>query len=125
MNTLKVIEITAITATVFNIILTLLVLGRDFRSTLHRVYMVWGIAVTLWNFGAFHLSQNISAQDAFFWAKILQLGVIFLPITLFHLGLVISKTNIGRILPVLYAVHGCLAISLYFNLFIINVRLLP
>jgi signal transduction histidine kinase len=124
-NTLKVIEITALTATVFNIVLTVLVLGRDFRSTLHRVYLLWGIAVTLWNFGVYHLSQKISPADAFFWAKILQLGVIFLPITLFHLGLVISKTSIGRVLPVLYVIHACLAISLCFNWFIVGVQLLP
>jgi len=125
MNMLNVIGLTALAATLFNIILTVLVLGRDFRSRLHRVYMVWGVAVTLWNFGAFHLSQNISHDDAFFWAKILQLGVIFLPITLFHLGLVISKTSIGRILPALYVIHACLAISLLFNWFIVDVRLLP
>ena len=123
MNMLDVIRITAATAMVFNIILTLLVLGRDFRSTLHRVYMAWGISVTLWNFGVFHLSQpNISHEDAFFWAKVLQLGVIFMPISLFHLCLVISKTPAGRVLPVLYLAHVCLAASLFFNWFIIGVR---
>jgi signal transduction histidine kinase len=122
MDLLDLIRITAITATLFNVTLTLLVLGRDFRSTLHRVYMAWGVAVTLWNFGAFHLSEKIGHDEALFWAKILQLGVIFLPITLFHLGLVISKTSIGRILPILYVIHTGLAISLIPNWFIIDVR---
>ena len=104
MNTLDVIRITALTAMVFNIVLTVLVLARDYRSTLHRVYMLWGISVTLWNFGVFHLSQpNVSHADAFFWAKVLQLGVIFIPISMFHLGLVISRTKIGWVLPAVYA----------------------
>lgn len=125
MNMLEVIKITALTATLFNVVLTILVLGRDFRSTLHRVYMAWGIAVTLWNFGVYHLSErDISHQDAFFWAKILQLGVIFLPLTLFHLGLVISKTSIGWVLPVLYGIHSLFALSLLLNFFIVDVRLL-
>jgi signal transduction histidine kinase len=125
MNMLDVIRITALTAALFNVVLTLLVLGRDYRSTLHRVYMLWGGAVVLWNFGAYHLSQNISPEDAFFWAKFLQLGVIFIPISLFHLALVISKTNIGKILPVLYVVHIGFAISLFFNVFIVGARKLP
>jgi signal transduction histidine kinase len=123
MHSLDIIRITALTATVFNIILTLLVLGRDYRSTLHRVYMLWGIDVALWNWGAYHLSQNISHDDAFFWAKILQLGVIFLPLTMFHLCIVISKTRLpGWVLPVLYLAHVCLASTLLFNWYIVDVR---
>ena len=76
-----------------------------------------------WNFGAYHLSQqNISEQDAFFWAKVLQLGVIFMPISMFHLCLIISKTRVGWLLPVLYPAHACLATSLLFNWFIVGVR---
>lgn len=123
MNMLDVISITALTATVFNVILTLLVLGRDFRSTLHRVYMLWGISITLWNFGIFHLSQqNLSHEDAMFWARVLHLGVIVTPISLFHLSLVISKTRVGWVLPVLYLADVCFAASLFFNWFIIDVR---
>ncbi|MGP8198272.1 MAG: ATP-binding protein [Limisphaerales bacterium] len=123
MNTLDVIKITALTATVFNILLTLLVLGRDFRSTLHRVYMLWGTSITLWNFAIFQLShQNITQEQAFFWAKVLQVGVIFTPISLFHLSLVISRTRVGRILPALYLAHIILAASVFFNWFIIGVR---
>jgi signal transduction histidine kinase len=123
MNTIDVIRITALTATVFNILLTLLVLGRDFRSTLHRVYMLWGFSITLWNFGIYHLSrQNLSPENAFFWAKALQLGVILTPISLFHLSLLISKTRVGWVLPALYLADAGFAASLFFNWFIIDVR---
>ncbi|MGD0812458.1 MAG: ATP-binding protein [Verrucomicrobiota bacterium] len=123
MNTLDVIKVTALAATIFNILLTLLVLRRDFRSTLHRVYMLWGASITLWNFGIFQLShQNITQEQAFFWAKVLQVGMIFTPISLFHLSLVISRTKVGRVLPVLYLAHIILAASVFFNWFIIGVR---
>jgi signal transduction histidine kinase len=121
-SSLDVIRITALAATLFNVVLTVLVLRRDLRSTLHRVFLVWGISVTLWNFGVFHLSQNISPAEAFYWAKILQLGVIFMPPSLFHLSTLISKTRVGWAVPALYAVHVCLAISLLFNWFIVGVR---
>ncbi len=124
MNTLDVIRLTALTATLFNVTLTILVLSRDFRSTLHRVYLAWGISVTLWNLGVFHLSQPISHQEAFAWAKVLQLGVIFMPVTLFHLCVIISKARVGWLVPFLYLVHFGFATSLIFNKFIVNVRLL-
>jgi signal transduction histidine kinase len=123
MNTIDVIRITALTATVFNVVLTLLVLGREFRSTLHRVYMLWGLSITLWNFGIFHLSQQyLSHEDAMFWATALQLGVILTPISLFHLSLVISKTRVGWVLPALYLADACFVAGLFSHWFIIDVR---
>lgn len=108
----------------FNIALALLVLGRDYRSALHRVYMMWGITITLWNWGAYHLSQQIPKDKAFFWAKILQLGVLFIPLSMFHLCLVISKTRVGWILPALYAAHIGLAVSIFLNWYIVDMRML-
>jgi signal transduction histidine kinase len=113
---------TALTATLFNIVLTLLVLGRDYRSRLHRVYMLWGTTITLWNLGAYHLSKNITPEHAFFWAKILQLGVLFIPLSMFHLCLVISKTRVRWVLPVLYALHLGLAVSIFCNVYITGVE---
>ncbi len=119
---MNVLLITALTATLFNVVLTLLVLGRDFRSRLHKVYLLWGIAVTLWNLGCFYLYQDISTEEAFKWAKVLQLGVIFMPVTLFHLCVLISQTRVGLLLPLLYLTHAGLAVSLFFNRFITGVR---
>lgn len=124
MNHLDLIRITALTAMLFNIVLTLLVLGRDYRSTLHRVYMLWGLEISLWNLGAYHLSQH-TTNNPFFWAKILQLGVIFIPLTMFHLCLVISKTRVGIILPVLYGAHILLASTLCFDWYITGIKWLP
>jgi hypothetical protein len=124
MNTLDVIQITALAATLLNVVLTVLVLSRDFRSTLHRVYLGWGISVTLWNLGVYHLSQKIGYEEAFAWAKVLQLGVIFMPVTLFHLCWVIAQGRVKWVMPVLYLIHTGFAISLLRNEFIIGVRLL-
>ena len=110
-------------ATLLNVALMLFVLGRDFRSRLHRVYLLWGISVTLWNLGVYHLSEQTDTPTAFFWAKILQVGVIFMPLTLIHLCAVVSGTRTARwVLPVLYLIHIGFAVSLYFNYFITGVR---
>ena len=113
-------------ATIFNVALTLLVLGRDFKSRLHRVYVLWGISVTLWNLGVYQLSRGMEdEQPAFFWAKILQLGVIFMPLTLFHLCTIISGVKTKWLLPGLYVIHSGFAASLFLGWFITGVRPTP
>jgi signal transduction histidine kinase len=124
MNTLDVVRITALAATLFNLLLTALIWSRDYRSTLKRVYVGWGVTLTLWNLGAFQLSREMGPADAFFWAKMLQLGVIFMPVTLFHLCAMIAQAREKWMIPVLYAIHAGFAVSLYFNQFITGVRML-
>ena len=122
MNRLDVIQITALTAIVFNAVLTLMVVARDYRSKLHRIYLGWGIAVTLWNLGVYSLSMDISPTWAFFWAKLLQLGIMFIPVIIFHLCMVIGQARTGWLMPALYLLHVGFAVSLYFDKFIIGVR---
>jgi signal transduction histidine kinase len=121
----EVIRITALMAVLFNVALTLLVLTKDFRSRLHRVYVLWGISVTLWNLGVYHLSQSteeMGHDDAMFWARILQLGVIFIPLTIFHLSAIISGTRTRGLLPVFYLIDLGFVASLYLGWFIVDVR---
>jgi signal transduction histidine kinase len=125
MNRLDIIQITALTAIFFNAILAGMVLSRDFRSKLHRICLAWGIAVAMWNLGVYHLSENIGPAEAFRWAKLLQLGVIFVPMVIFHLGMVLAQVRTGWLIPGMYLLHVGFAISLYCNKFIIGVRHLP
>ena len=122
MNRLEVIQITALTAITVNAALTLLVLARDYRSKLHRIYLGWGIAAILWNLGVYHLSKDITPNEAFLWAKLLQLGIIFIPVIMVHLCVVIAQVKTGWVMPGLYLLHAGFAVSLYFNKFIIGVR---
>ncbi|MGO8701463.1 MAG: ATP-binding protein [Limisphaerales bacterium] len=123
MDTLAVIRVTALAATILNVVLTILVLSRDFRSTLHRVYLGWGISVTLWNLGVYHLSQDgIGDIEARKWANVLQLGVIFMPVTLFHLCWLIAQARRKWVIPALYLIHIGFAVSLCFGQFISGVQ---
>jgi len=118
-----VIKLTALMATLFNVALTLLVLGRDFRSRLHRVYVLWGVSVTLWTFGMFRLSQeNTTAGHAFLWAKVQELGVIFMPLAMFHLCAILLGLRARRLLAALYVLHLGFALALAAGWFIVGVR---
>jgi len=125
MNRLEVIQITALTAITVNAILTSMVLARDYRSKLSQIYLAWGVAATLWNLGVYHLSRDIGQDEAFIWAKVLQLGIMFIPVIICHLCVVISQVRTGWMMPALYLLHVGFAISLLFNKFIIGVQHLP
>src|SRR5580700_10762781 len=99
MNRLDVIQITALTAIFVNAILTLMVLARDYKSKLHQIYLGWGIAVTLWNLGVYNLSRPIGPDEAFIWAKLLQLGIMFIPVIIVHLCVVIGQAKTGWLMP--------------------------
>jgi signal transduction histidine kinase len=109
-------------AAICNLLLTLFVFGRNVRATINRVFFFWGISVTVWNVGTYFLFRVDNAADALLWARFLQFGVIFIPITLFHLSLLIAQVRAGKWIYWLYAFHGLLALSNCFGLFISGVR---
>jgi signal transduction histidine kinase len=122
-------EIIPLAASIVNFGLALFVFSRDWKATINRVYLLWGVAIGVWNLGTFFmfrvpLSDRLSDRlDAIFWARFLQFGVIFLPVTLFHLGLLIAKIRTGRVLPMLYVTHILLALSNFGGFFIKGVHI--
>src|ERR1700722_3431101 len=106
---MKFSELIPLLASILNFLLTMFVFTRDRRATINRVYLLWGVSLTVWNLGTFFMftvpSGESNSSEALFWAKFLQFGVIFLPISLFHLGLLIARVRPGRMVPLLYALH--------------------
>ena len=119
---MKFSELIPLTAAVTNLALTLFVLTRDLRSTLNRVYLLWGLSITVWNLGTFFMFSVETEASARFWSAFLHYGVIFLPISLFHLCLLIAQVKLPRWLPLVYGWFGLLALSNAFGLFTSGVR---
>lgn len=123
MNVPDLLKITALTAAFLNLLLTLVVLFWDPRSRLNRVYLAWGVAVACWNLGVFELSAQTNTAVLFNWAKLLQLGVLFMPVIMTHLcAIILQKKSMSRAVPFLYAVHIGFAITILANLYIVGVR---
>lgn len=122
-------EIIPLAACIVNFGLALFVFSRDWKATINRVYLLWGVAIGVWNLGTFFmfrvpLTDKLGDRlEALFWAKFLQFGVIFLPLTLFHLGLLIAKIRSTKFLPVLYLFHILLAMSNFGNFFVKGVHI--
>ena len=68
----------AITAAIINAVLAGFVLYTNPRSTLNRVYAMWGGSVSIWNFAAFFKSfSSVQEQQATILVGIIQGAVIF------------------------------------------------
>jgi signal transduction histidine kinase len=116
-------EISSLAAAVFNTGLAILVVRRDIRSLLHRAYIGWAISLTIWNFAAPVLARQTTMAGAMHWARILQLGVIFMPICLLHLCLILANSPRGKRFPGLYAMHALLAAALPTRWFVASVKM--
>ena len=106
----------AITAGVINTTLAAFVLYTNPRSTLNRVYALWGGSVAVWNFAAFFKSfEHVTESQAMIWVGIIQGAVIFLPLTLAHLCQLILRNRTPRWIYGFYALHAALALGLIFT----------
>lgn len=119
---MKFLQLIPLTAAIVNLGLTLFVLSRNLKGTVNRVYLLWGLSVTLWNAGTFLMFRAPTPEDALHWARVLQFGVIFLPISLAHLCLLMAQISWGRWLKGLYAIHVFMALGNFTPYFITGVR---
>jgi signal transduction histidine kinase len=105
-----------------NLILSAFVLLSDRRSRVNQVFFALGVSVAIWNFGSYILFQDQSPSDAYRWAKFLQYGVIFVPVTMLHLSMLLCGKRPGRWFVLVYAFHFVLAGMNASDLFIGGVR---
>jgi signal transduction histidine kinase len=103
----------------FNLVLSIFVYGSDRRSRLNQVFFVWSLCISVWNFGTFALfQQDLPVRDAYLWAKFMQFGVIFIPVSMLHLCLLLAGYKPGKWLVATYCFHGILALMNVFDQFI-------
>lgn len=85
-----------------NLLLAIFVLLQGPGQKLNRVFFFFGLSVSVWTFGAFMMFQATSPAEALLWARLLHIGVIFLPITFFELSMRIARSSLLRHTTVLY-----------------------
>jgi len=115
-------ELVPLTAALINMLLAAFVIARNPNSILSRVYLLWGGSITIWNLGTAFMFSVHTAEAALIWAKILQSGVIFLPIALFHLSLIIAEIQKPLFLKILYGVQVLLFIANLSGYFVSDVK---
>jgi signal transduction histidine kinase len=119
MNLLKLIPLTA---AITNIALTLFVLSRAMRAQFQRVFLLWGMSIATWSLGTFFMFHVHTPEEAMFWSKVQNLGLIFLPVSLFHISLLVCQIQLPKFLNWLYLWFGSLAVLNYTEYFTVGVR---
>ncbi|KAF0174924.1 MAG: Integral membrane sensor signal transduction histidine kinase [Limisphaerales bacterium] len=99
-----------LTAAITNLALTLFVLTRDLRSQLNRVFLLWGLSIVVWNLGTFFMFTVEQPEDALFWCRFLHFGVIFIPVSMFHLALLVAQVPVTPRIRWLYGWFALLAL---------------
>ncbi|MGA3171728.1 MAG: ATP-binding protein [Chthoniobacteraceae bacterium] len=106
---MKVAEIIPLTAAGVNLALVLFILAQGTKSMLHRVYAVWGCSIVVWNVGTAFMFSARNPEQALIWARFLHFGVVFLPVSLFHLCLLITQISMPRLVRAVYGFAFCMA----------------
>ena len=109
---------------VFNLFLAIFVLSRAPRATQNRVYFFLGVCISIWNLGQFFnfTTPESDPGAALFWVRFVWLGVVFIPMLLFHLSMLVTETRFGKAIPIIYCFLGALAMMLPTEYFVKGVR---
>lgn len=126
---MKILDLIPLFGAILNFGLAIFVLSHDRKSRLNQIFFICSICIAIWNLGTFALFRipppppgGSPPANAYHWARFLQCGVIFIPVTLLHLSLLISRIALPRLLIGLYGLGVVLFITNLFGWFISGVR---
>lgn len=105
-----------------NVLLAIFVLLRAPRAVRNRVFFLLGLFISVWNLGQFFNFTTTSSESALLWVRIVWLGVIFIPMLLFHLSMLTAGIRLGKLIPAGYTLLALLAVTLPTDFFIKGVR---
>lgn len=73
---------------IFVVILGFFVWFKKPRQSLHIIFLFYSIAISVWLFGTFQLFSASVDADKIFWDRFIYLGVVFIPVFLYHFSLI-------------------------------------
>lgn len=103
-----------------NLVLVAFVSSRPLRRELKSAFTLWGCAIVFWSIGQYFLMTLpiFEIHMALLWARVMYLGILFLPVTLVHLTLSIVQIERPRFLLAMYLLHGGFAVANTTTLFV-------
>ncbi len=98
-------QLVPLVAFVLNLTLLAVVLYRDHRSALNRVFAAFACGLAVWNFGVFVLRSTTDTETAYVVEKLLHIGVILVPVLYYHFVVIFLELAPRRrpVLAVSYA----------------------
>ncbi|HBW74131.1 MAG: PAS/PAC sensor signal transduction histidine kinase [Candidatus Magasanikbacteria bacterium GW2011_GWC2_45_8] len=71
------------------------------RDILAILFFLYCFTIALWLFGTFRLFNAVADEDAIFWDRIIYIGVNFIPIFLYHFGLIYCGITRQRVMLII------------------------
>ena len=107
-------EITAVTAGVFHLGLAAFVFSRDPSAKVNRTYLIWGVALTVWNLATYYKYYHRGDPEAARrWLQMLHLALVWLPVSILHLSLLVAQARRKPLVPIVYAVTIGLSVTIF------------
>lgn len=78
---------------VFVLTLGFFVWIKKSRQLLHILFLLYSFTLSLWLFGTFALFNAVTPSQQIFWDRFVYVGVVFIPIFLYHFGLLYSNNK--------------------------------
>lgn len=73
------------------------------KKEVFLILMLFCFSITIWMFGTFMMFRATTDQQIIFWDKFIYLGVVFIPVLMFHFAVIFSEnTKFRKILPYAY-----------------------
>jgi signal transduction histidine kinase len=120
-------ELIPLIGALVNFSLAIFVLVQNPRAIVARVYFLMGMCFAVWNYGTFWMFRVPAGPDhyyeALYWARFLQFGVIFIPLTLCHVSFLVAQIRIPKgVVWALYSFHVALFLSNFTGFFLKGVK---
>ncbi|MEZ0258866.1 MAG: ATP-binding protein, partial [Chthoniobacter sp.] len=120
-------ELIPLIGALLNFSLALFVLFQNPRAAVARAYALLGTSFAVWNYGTFWLFRIPAGDEhyaeAYFWARFLQFGVVFIPISLCHVSFLVAQIRIPKaVLWPVYLFHVWLFSTNFTHFFVARVR---
>jgi hypothetical protein len=72
------------------------------KTKLHKTWMFFNIAVAIWGLGSFFIGNSKSSYEAIFWWRIAHIGIILLPVFMFHVVSILCELDRKKLLIFIY-----------------------
>jgi len=115
--------ISTLILTITSSILTAILLSFG-KTPLHRVWGLYNLSVTLWGVGGFFAGISRSPESALFWWRIAHLGVVTIPIFLFHATVLFCNIKRYLLLTLVYLQGIIFIILIPTNMFFSGIHLI-
>jgi hypothetical protein len=116
-------ELIPLTGALLNFSLAVFVALQNPRAVVSRVYLLLGICFAVWNYGTFWMFRVRTHDEALFWARFLQFGVIFIPYALFHISFLVAQIRIPPLVTkIAYSLHALLFLTNFTEFFVADVK---